>query len=58
MDSFIFRIGPLAFVRFKNASYFGYRLLFWRFWWRDEAFWQTLVERNRRIDEAKYHDHD
>lgn len=55
MGSFIFKIGPLALVRNKDASYFGYRLLFWRFWWRDRAFWQEQVERNRRDEQARYY---
>lgn len=54
MGSFIFKIGPLALVRYKDASYFGYRLLFWRFWWRDRAFWQEQVEANRRSERTRY----
>lgn len=54
MDSFLFRIGNLGFAREKYSSMWGWRLLFWRFWWKDEAFWQELAERNRQDEKARY----
>jgi hypothetical protein len=58
MDSFLFRIGKLGFARFQNSSMYGWRLLFWRFWWKDDAFWRELAERNRQDEAARYHNHD
>lgn len=54
MDAFVFKIGKLGFARSSYVSMWGWRLLFWRFWWKDEAFWQELAERNRREEQGRY----